>query len=77
MKAKVQIEVGQKWQDQDRRRDRLAGSVRTFEVTRVTDHIIDCRNLATGKTHGFNRLRFGSRAVNDSFALVSAAEGTK
>lgn len=74
--TKTEIEVGQKWQDRDRRRFQ-AGTLRTFEVTRVTEFMIDCRNLDTGTTHGFNRRRFGSNATNDSFVLVGAAEGGK
>jgi hypothetical protein len=73
---KYQVEVGEKWQDRDRRRFQ-SGILRTFEVTRVTDILVECRNLATGKITGFNRNRFGGNAMNDNFVLLSAAEGGK
>ncbi len=62
-----EIKIGQIWKDRDKRREK-EGTVRSVRVVAVGETCITCQ---TGtKTYWFNRRRFGSKAVNDSFELV-------
>lgn len=76
---RVDIRVGQKWRDKDRRREQH-GTVREFVVERVSEIQISCR-IVRGRSDPegrssyfhFNRSRFGSGRANDSFELVEDA----
>lgn len=64
------IAFGQVWRDKDKRRSE-DGKVRMFVVSQVERELIQCRMNGKSKTFYFNRARFGSGRLNDSFELVS------